>query len=62
MGGKGSGRKREFRDQFHQVMRDRQFKYDREIAAIRKKRKCGFKEAQSIRKKRKKRRKRKKSK
>jgi len=52
MGGKGSGRKREFHDDYHRLVRKHQIIYDRKIARIRKERKCSFKEAQEIRKQR----------
>jgi hypothetical protein len=50
MGGKGSGRKKEFHDDYHRLVREHQIIYDREIARIRKERKCSFEEAQKIRK------------
>ena len=49
MGGEGSGRKAEHDDLYHKLVREHQRKYDREIAKIRKERKCSFKEAQDIR-------------
>jgi len=45
----GAGRKTEHNDEFHRVLRERQRKYDQEIAAIRRERKCSFKEAKRIR-------------
>jgi len=54
MGGKGSGKKRKFGDQFHRVMRERQLKYDREIRAVMNELNCSYKEAQKIRMERKK--------
>jgi len=54
MGGKGSGRKTEFHDDYHRLVRKHQIIYDREIYSIKKEMKCSFKEAQEIRKQRKK--------
>ena len=54
MGGKGSGRKREYRDQFHRVMRERSLKYDREIRAVMNELNCSYIEARKIRIERKK--------
>jgi len=54
VGGKGSGRKPLFPDDYHRLVREHQIIYDREIAKIRREEKCSFKEAQEIRKQRKK--------
>ena len=54
MGGKGSGRKIKHNDLYHKLVREHQITYDREIARIRKERKCSFEEAQKIRKQRRK--------
>ena len=49
MGGEGSGRKWIYNDERHRKIREHQRKYDREIAEIRKKHKCGYTKAQDIR-------------
>ena len=54
MGGKGSGRPRKHEDLFHEVMRNRQLKYDREIRVVMNELNCSYKEAQKIRMERKK--------
>lgn len=49
MGGKGSGRKRKYHDEFHKILRDRQKIYDRQLRAIANKHKCSLPEARKIR-------------
>jgi hypothetical protein len=54
MGGKGSGRPRKYKDQFHRVMREKQRKYDLEIRAVMNELGCDKTEARKVRMKRKK--------